>query len=249
MIPFFELILSVVFVLTSVRFRWLTPAGAVTAGAFGFTLLWLGDAAWLVPVLFFFSTSSVLSKIGTQDESMPSGSRRNAIQVFANGSVAWAMLLAHSIWPRPELYIGFVASLAAATADTWATEIGRMYGESTRSILTGRIVRKGESGGVSLQGTVGAITGAALLGVIAAWLNETAGITVVAVAGFAGSLVDSLIGASVQGRFRDPETAEETEQRTGPVIRGWSWMTNDAVNLMCTLTGGGGGILVYWFTG
>ena len=64
--------------------------------------------------------------------------------------------------------------------------------------------------------------------------------------GFAAAMLDSALGASVQARYREPSGAL-TERAVwagpdGPVAlplaRGWRWVDNDRVNLLCTLTGG-----------
>lgn len=56
--------------------------------------------------------------------------------------------------------------------------------------------------------------------------------------GFAAAFVDSLIGATAQGRYRDAETGAITERRgAGPLVRGRAWLTNDRVNVACTLVG------------
>jgi uncharacterized membrane protein len=59
--------------------------------------------------------------------------------------------------------------------------------------------------------------------------------------GFAASLVDSLIGATAQAIYRD-ESGGLTERpsaggRAFALARGFRWITNDRVNLACTLTG------------
>jgi uncharacterized membrane protein len=53
---------------------------------------------------------------------------------------------------------------------------------------------------------------------------------VVTFAGAAGMFVDSVLGATVQGAFRD----EPVQPR-----RGYAWLDNDAVNLAATLAGAG----------
>jgi len=69
-------------------------------------------------------------------------------------------------------------------------------------------------------------------------------IGVVTAAGLVGSLFDSLLGATVQAIYHDPQRDKETEKivldengsPTAPV-RGWEWMNNDMVNFSATLCG------------
>jgi uncharacterized membrane protein len=62
------------------------------------------------------------------------------------------------------------------------------------------------------------------------------------IGGLAGSLADSLLGATVQAIYRAP--SGETERPTAPdgapnpTLRGWRWMNNDAVNLLSSVIGG-----------
>ncbi len=59
----------------------------------------------------------------------------------------------------------------------------------------------------------------------------------------AGSLFDSLLGATVQATYYCPQCGKETERpihRCGrqPIyIRGWHWLDNDWVNLLASLAG------------
>ena len=62
--------------------------------------------------------------------------------------------------------------------------------------------------------------------------------------GLAGSLIDSLLGATIQRIFYSNARQKETEKRyekdgtPNRPIRGWAWMTNDMVNLFSSIVGG-----------
>ena len=66
----------------------------------------------------------------------------------------------------------------------------------------------------------------------------------VSLAGLTGSLVDSLLGATVQAIYYDPERDKETERKIiqsdgspAAPVRGLVWMNNDMVNLISSICG------------
>jgi uncharacterized membrane protein len=108
-------------------------------------------------------------------------------------------------------------------------------------ITTGRPVPAGTSGAVSMLGTLAGVTGGAALAGLAFALGVPGRTAAVAVAaGSAAMLVDSVLGATLQGVFRCPRCTVETEARrhrcgaSTTLVRGRRWMTNDAVNLVAT---------------
>lgn len=239
------------------RVRALAPSGAVAAIATGAILV--GGGGWWAGVLLvaFFVSSSALSRAGKRQAGtlvQARGSRRDAVQVFANGGVAVLCALALAVSGQAAWAVALAASLAAANADTWATEIGRLSGQRPRSIVTFRSVPSGTSGGISFAGTIAAFAGAALIAIVAVvgwsnhWLANPAADTdiarllmIVTGCGFAGSLVDSLLGATVQAQYRCPACGVSTEAPVHAcgtpttLVRGLRWITNDVVNLASVL--------------
>jgi uncharacterized protein (TIGR00297 family) len=154
-------------------------------------------------LLAFFVSSSLLTTASGGD------GRRNERQVIANGGIAALAALAGS-WPA------FAGALAAAAADTWASEIGIRARTLPRLITNGKRVPAGTDGGMTLLGTAGGVAGAGLIAGLSRVLGHPDAL-VIAVAGVIGMVVDSLLGATVQGKVR--------------------WFDNDVVNLAATLTG------------
>ena len=235
---------AALFGFVSYRLRWLSLSGSIAASLFGFCLLWLGGIAWVVPLMVFFASSSILSKVGKKKRSQEKRPEdvRNATQVLANGGVAWGMLLINAVDPQAMWYAGYIGALAAATADTWATEIGRLGGGQPRNILTGGLVEKGLSGGITWQGTIGSCVGAAVLGASCVpFYDALYGYCILLglFAGAAGSLMDSVLGATVQAKYRDDVSGEIVEKPHGDahLIQGFRVVTNDVVNVFCTVVG------------
>jgi uncharacterized protein (TIGR00297 family) len=237
------------------RFRGLSPAGAFTAAILGTTIV--GAAGWWSGFLLvaFFVTASLLSRTGrdTSVVSAARGSRRDAVQVFANGGVALVCALGYLGTGHHAWLLALAGSLAAAAADTWSTEIGRTSPSRPRLITSGKPVPAGTSGAISRRGLAGAAAGGTMIGTLAATGAATSGLPIpwgwatvllaVTLAGVAGALTDSLLGATLQDQRWCDTCDLQTElriHRCGTPTRlsgGIPWITNDVVNAGCVITG------------
>jgi uncharacterized protein (TIGR00297 family) len=228
----------------------LTVSGAVAATVVG-TLSVLAGWSWAVVVIGYFAVSSALSHLGRAAKERRTSSivakhgARDAWQVVSNGGVFAASALAMRIHPDARWFVLGAGSLAASSADTWATEIGTLYGGAPRSILTWRRVPVGTSGGVSAIGSLGGITGSAFVALLLLALGWIAPIAFwVWIGGIAGALADSVLGASVQSRRWCDVCNRGTERdvhdcgaATRPVA-GARWIDNDMVNFLSGAIGG-----------
>ncbi len=237
------------------RAKTLNPSGFLAAVVVGFIIFGMGGWQWAIALLLFFISSSALTKAFKRrkaglNEKFSKGSQRDAGQVFGNGGLATLFAFLHFLFPaEPLLWYAFIATLAAVNADTWATEIGVLNPDPPRSIIhLDQRVEKGTSGGVSLYGSVGSFLGAALIalsGVLFTPFPSQSPILaflILSFAGFAGSLFDSFLGATVQAMYLCPACDKETERhpqhscgQTTRLIRGWGWLNNDLVNFFCSL--------------
>lgn len=221
--------------------RALTRGGALSAWIVGSVVFGTGHGAGAAALLTFFGTSTALSRWrrrSKEDLGWEKTGRRDAGQVWANGGAATLCALLPLLTPAVShdgAWVLFLAALAAANADTWATEIGAAVGGEPRLVTTGRRVPRGASGGVSAPGLAAALAGAGLIGLFALADGPRAALAVT-VAGFVGALFDSLLGATVQAQWRDGagRLTERPQAGQGPV-RGWRRLGNDWVNVLCTL--------------
>ena len=245
---------AVAFGLVAYRTGALDASGALAGAALAWMLLALGGLAWSAPALAFFVLSSAVSRVGRRRKSDAQaldqkGPRRDAGQVLANGGVAGLALAATAFVDAPWLFGAFVGAFAAAAADTWGTEVGTLVGGPTRRLGVGPRVPAGASGGMSVAGTAGGVVGAVSVVGAAALVADVgwaAGVALVGVA-VAASAVDSVLGATVQARYRTASGAlsESPRHDRQPVARGARWIDNDAVNWACTVVGGAGGALAW----
>jgi len=243
-------LLAALIALVALRWEALSPSGALGAVVTGTLVFGLSGWAGGLALAGFFVAGSVLSrqfrhwKQDIEAEYAKTGAR-DLGQVLANGGVTAAAAVGWAATGQAAWMGALLGSLAAASADTWATEVGVRSRRPPVLITTLRPVPAGTSGGVTLAGSAAALHGALLVGVIAALADSTwwPAVPWVVLAGLAGSIVDSLLGATVQGVYWCPECEKETERRqhrcgaATRLHRGLAFVSNDLVNLLATLAG------------
>lgn len=236
------------------RARSLDSGGALAAAVVGGVVLAGGGLRWAVVLAAFFGAAAALTafrgriKAARLREAAQRASGRRARQVLANG--LWAALAAAgaAAWPAAAWSPLFFGSLAAASADTWATEIGVLARRPPRSIRTGRRVAVGTSGGVTWLGSASAVAGAAFVAAVALALGSLGrgGAWAVWIAGCGGAFADSWLGATLQARYRCDTCDAVLEDRRHAACAGsprhaagLRFVDNDLVNLLGSGVGAG----------
>lgn len=174
--------------------------------------------------------------------------------MLANGGPALLFAIGSQLTGGEPLLIGAAGTIAATTADTWATEIGRAIGGVPWSVRTRRRVPPGTSGAISGAGTLASVAGAVLIALVALLLHPISPLDgqpalgegiAIAAAGVLGSAIDSVLGATVQARFACAICGQRSEtgglHRPGHLMRpvsGIPWLTNSVVNLAAALAAG-----------
>ena len=250
---------AVLVALVARRAGWLTARGGAVAVATG-TAAAVAGWGWAALLVAYFVALSALTRIGRAEKAargastLPTDTARSGRQVAANGSVFALGALASYAGGSPVepwAAIAALGALAASAADTAATETGMLWGGTPRALVGWAEVAPGTSGGVTVVGLVGAAAGALAVGGAAIALLHGLGVSssvalgAVAAGGFAGSLGDSVLGATLQARRACERCGARTERTVhdcGGATRhagGARWVTNDVVNLWATLVGAG----------
>lgn len=214
----------------------LTPAGYLHAWVLGL-LIWgtLGWQGYLV-VMVYFLVGSAVTRVGlAQKEAAGIAEQRGGARgpenvwgsALAGSLCALGVMVSLLLLPTDPaatglallLQLGYVASFSTKLADTCASEIGKAYGQRTFLITTLQPVARGTEGAISLEGTLAGVVASAAIALVG-WvvgLISLIGVGVCMIAAFIATNLESLIGATLQTRF--------------------SWLTNEWVNVINTLTG------------
>lgn len=207
------------------RKRLLNPSGAFAAFLIGTTIIVTTNLFWLLLLMSLLVLAGVATRVRYREKAARGtgearGGVRRTRNVLANGLVPTLVALVHGpidSW----LGVGaasllFVGAVAAAAADTFASEFGGLS-ERTVLITTFKPVPPGTDGGISVAGQAAALIGSAIVagtGIVLLSLARNFSapppgpqfsptlLAVVTLAGFIGCQVDSLLGATMEVRGR-----------------------------------------------
>ena len=206
-------------------------SGLLSATLVGVLIIAFTDVWWFLLLLTFYLLGGGFTnyKYGYKQSlgiAQGKGGARGYKNVFSNSLVAIVASIGYTIFPHAAnifLYI-YLGSVATATGDTLASEIGTTYKGKPRMITTLKEVEPGVDGGVSSLGEIAAIFGsmvialfALLVGVIEIDQYYLLGMSIITISGFVGTNIDSLLGATMQKR---------------------GILSNNGVNLAATIAGG-----------
>ncbi len=206
-------------------------AGMLTGVLLGLVTIVLGGYGWFVVLIAFFAIGGLSTKfrydrkeeLGVAEDN---DGARGSGNVLGNAAVALAAVLGYAASsatllpgnPDPALFLfAFAGSVSTAMSDTLSSEIGSIF-ETPRLITTFEPVEPGTDGGVTWQGGLAGLAGAAVVAGISYALFpevDALGAAIIVAAGFAGMIVDSLLGATLEG----------------------SLLGNQGVNFLATLSG------------
>ncbi|KAL3845317.1 hypothetical protein ACJIZ3_002720 [Penstemon smallii] len=198
------------------------------------------------------------------DADFKEGGQRNWTQVLYNSGIASLLVLV--AWKlvgtqdsclnskesshMTSLIGGIIGHYCCSNGDTWSSELGILSNEQPRLITTFKPVKRGTNGGVTKAGLVAAAGGGSVIGLTFVLigffttscpfdiaLKQLLIIPLSALAGLCGSVIDSLLGATLQySGFCS--VRNKVVGKPGPTVKrisGLSILDNNAVNLVSIL--------------
>lgn len=276
--------------LASVKAKAVDLSGLLAGLVVGLAIWFFTSWTWFVMIMTFHIVAAAFTKYKYErkrrlEAAQEKGGARAWTNVFANGGVAaflavmeGLLLIAFPLGNFDIFLAGFIGTVATATADTLATEIGLLYPREPRLITNPfKKVPPGTSGGITPLGELAILVSGLMIGGIAALLyqfnviNVAGGVNgifrlfeylgagmpvwvkLIAIgvfAGFIGSTVDSLIGATLQSLFKCNVCGKitEKEKHCGQItthVKGYLAIDNNIVNLVSTAVGALAGFLLY----
>lgn len=239
------LILSCIIALIAYKKKSLDLTGFIMAILMGTLIYYFGSYIIFSLLMLFFISSSLISKF---DKIKTDDSNRNFIQVFANSFVALFFSILFYV-TKNEIYLVLAAmGIAATTSDTWASEIGKFSKGKTISIITFKKINKGESGGISLLGSIAALLGSTIIALVFLLLRSLSKlelnniyiyVMLIIMGGFLGNIIDSILGIILQEKYYDSSSDNKIEKvnnrKEHKKISGLMYVNNDVVNILSSV--------------
>ena len=208
----------------------------LSAALLGVLIIVFSGLSWFLLLLTFFILGGGFTRYKyAYKESIGIAQAKDGIRsyenVFSNSTAALVLAVAYGVFPEHSLPIiyAYMGTVATATGDTLASEIGTTAKGRPRMITTLKPSEPGADGAVSLLGEFAAILGSAVIGILAYLLgvsdNFILTVLITTAGGFFGTNIDSLLGATLQKR---------------------GVLSNSGVNFVATFTGAGISAALYY---
>ncbi|XP_017877632.1 transmembrane protein 19 isoform X2 [Ceratina calcarata] len=226
-------------------------SGAILGLFIGFVLT-LTSFTHVACLFAFFVTSSKATKFRSHlkrklESGFKEGGQRNWVQVLCNGGMAAQLAILYLLdvgcTERPIdfdkyyrsswLSVGILGAFACCNGDTWASEIGTVVGNGDPFLITTlKRVPKGTNGGVSWVGLLVSLLGVVLQLATPQWPVIVIG----GIGGLLGSVVDSILGATLQySGVSDKGIIVEHPGKGVKHICGKQFLDNHSVNLLSSV--------------
>ncbi|MGQ9618065.1 MAG: DUF92 domain-containing protein [Candidatus Aminicenantia bacterium] len=233
----FAIIVSFIFALAGYLIRGVNLSG-LFAGIFIGSGVWLfTDYKGFLSLLLFFILGTASTKIGYSKKKLlgieeKGEGARSYGNVLGKGLAPFLFSILAIFSRDNELFlVAFLSSLCAGTFDTVSSELGKVFGVRTFSPLTFREVRKGEHGGISIEGLIFGIISSIIFSTLSFFLFSFP---------FFWKFIFTLIISSLISNL--------AESFISILIEDKGMITNEITNFLNTLIAGLAGYIIYFLS-
>lgn len=230
-----SIILSLLLGLIAYLKKALTMPALILAVLFSTLITYFGGlTSFIILVVVFLG--SIITKLFHKSKK---SNKRKVIQIISNVGVGALSLIIYKFTSN-DLYLLIYASvMAESLADTLASDIGVLSKSEPINILTFKKGERGLSGNISFLGLTSALIGSLLIGTIyyIGMDKSVISFIIIILSGFLGSLIDSILGASIQVKYKCEKCKKITERKEHcgketNYYKGIKWIDNNLVNLL-----------------
>ena len=248
------------------KLHFLTLDGAIFGFILSLYMLGIGGVSIGIQLFLFFILGSIATKyIGKNEDKIQfefekGSEKRDGLQALAKSGLPAIMTLFVINGPFEILFYFISAIICSSLVDTLATEIGIKYGKNTYHIFRpGNQMEVGETGGISIEGTIGGAISGLIYSVIVMLSSYFENILlffsfkfilIISISGLFGMLCDSFIGTTLQRKNECTKCGKilENKYHNGNEtvhVSGIKWFSNDLTNFLGTTLGGMSAIIMY----
>ena len=170
--------------------------------------------------------------------------KKDTMEIIANVGAGTFILIIYGLTNNSLLLVVYASIMAESIADSLASDIGVLSKKDPFNILTFKRSKPGLSGNTSLLGIFASFIGSLIIGLIYFIFNHNLiHLIIITLSGTIGNIIDSLLGATLQVKYKCPKCEIITEQETHcntktTRIKGYKIFDNDIINLISNIIAG-----------
>lgn len=205
-----DIVICIAFAIIALKFKILDSGGTIFAVIIGGLILFTKGINWFAVLLIFLIFGAIVTKYkrNFKRKRLHERPARRAMNVIANGLIP-AVMAVFSI--RYDFSVPFIVSISVAMADTFASELG-VLSDNAYLITNFKKMEPGTNGAISLLGEVVSVIGAGIISISGYFLLELTLYEAILcmILGVFGCHIDSLLGATFQGKYKGNINGEDT---------------------------------------
>lgn len=231
---YIAVLLPSIFALFALARKKVTIPAGILAWICGIIITYTGG----IPAFIALALTFILTILSDKLKKNNRDGKRTIYQIISNVLTCTLCLIIYYFKKADIFYVMYYAVLASSLSDTLASSIGSLSKNDPINLFKFKRVEKGSSGGISFLGITASILGGIIIGLVYYYVTyNTAKYLIIIIMGLLGSLIDSILGITIQGKYKCSKCSKIVENKVHChtktiLIQGFAFVNNDVVNLL-----------------